>query len=385
MKHRASIVAALAVFLFVVPASYADSSAAPTGRSIKIRHTKVKNELATVAAGIEQAIKKNDANVAEKLYALEIRVSKLLTDATGAHFGQGGHGRSNAVSDIRATVRNVLRMQERLLEHTIEKLDRNLPGDPARKNWAREGVDLYRPLFRLSTPKPGQPKPNNRQVMNGMQNDFAEEGGSAKRIHYLGPKTIQKFKGNQLVEWVQVGSRVRVTDAGAKHPIIALEGKNAAGNPNSKPKSVRGAGSMKIYWGANGEIAMVVVSNSSGNYKPGIGSTIGVVQKLESLGIPSRRIVVTTVLPGEPVLLKLLLKADRLPKDQVKARVARVRNRVAKQVYGKSAVTEQLQAKARVKASRPKTTARRTRHQKVRKNARKRTRTRTASRVRAGR
>jgi hypothetical protein len=85
---------------------------------------------------------------------------------------------------------------------------------------------------------------------------------------------------------------------------------------------------MKIIRGDKGEIVMVIVSNSSGNYKPGIGSTIGLINKLEKIGVPSRRIALTSVLPGEPVLLKLLLKSKKkYGKDELKKLVSSARTR----------------------------------------------------------
>ena len=348
MKNRLSIAMTLAMSLLMVQgASAQEMSSIGVARA----HKTLSSDLAKTARGIETGIAKNDVKLAEKLYELEARTSKLLTASTGAKF-KSVTDKRNAVADLRGTMRQVLRLQERMLEHTIAELDRNLPGEPHRERWARKGVDLYRPLFRSGTPQPGVAQPKSKDVLRDMQQDFKDKGGKKSQIKYLGPKTIQSFKDGQLVEWVQIGNRIRVTDAGAKHPVIALDRKKGVDNG----KSVRGAGSMKIIRGASGEIVMVVVSNSSGNYKPGIGSTIGLVNKLEKIGVPTRRIAVTTVLPGEPVILKLLLKSKKtFSKEQIKEKVSKAKARVAsKAARALSPASALAKANKKVKARKQK-------------------------------
>ncbi|MBT8493977.1 MAG: hypothetical protein KJO07_13065 [Deltaproteobacteria bacterium] len=375
MKLTLSIAAALAMSLLMVQGALANDFAA---ENIAAEHKALSGDLAKVASGIETGIKNNDVGVAKKLYELEVRTTKLLTAATRAKGYKSGHGKRDQISDLRGTMRQVLRLQERMLEHTLTELDKHLPGEPHRKLWARQGVDLYRPLFRAGTPQPGQPQPQSKDVLRDMQQDFTDKGGKKSQIRYLGPKTIEKFRDGQLVEWVQIGNRIRVTDAGAKHPVIALDRKKGVDNG----KSVRGAGSMKIIRGDKGEIVMVVVSNSSGNYKPGIGSTIGLVSKLEKIGIPARRIAVTSVLPGEPVIVKLLMKSKKkYSKEQLKTHVKRLRttveNRTNKRMSPKKALAKAGKQRAKkAKAPRARNTSR-SRHQRA-SNARKQRAKRTA-------
>src|SRR5690606_36904593 len=119
----------------------------------------------------------------------------------------------------RTTLQDVLRLQERLLEHTLDELDRALPGEPHRQLWSRRGYDLYRPLGRSETPQPGQPAVTIDQVLAEMQDAFADKGGKPGDIRYLGKRTLAAIPSGQLVEWVQIGSRFRFTMAGAKHPV----------------------------------------------------------------------------------------------------------------------------------------------------------------------
>ena len=67
------------------------------------------------------------------------------------------------------------------------------------------------------------------------------------------------------------------------------------------------------------------MASSSGNYKPGVASVEGMVNKLIDLGVPEERILTTSVVPAEPELVKLLLKARlNMSKDEINAHVARL-------------------------------------------------------------
>lgn len=284
-----------------------------TQREVKQDYKALAKEVSAIARGLETALGKDDVAVAARLYRLEMKSVGLL-----ARNGETDYAdledKASWMSSIRSLHDDVLLLQERVLEHTLVQLDRALPGEPLRELWAREGIDLYRPLYRTGTPDPGRPRPTReegRQVLARMQQDFFDEGGADDDIIWFGPRYLENVGNGELVEWVQLGERIRVTAAGAKHPVIA------------DGSSVRGAGSVKIYKDGNGEVILAVVSNSSGNYKPGVGSTIGLSDKLEELGVRRDRIVQTTILPGEPVLVKLLLKAKKtFSKQEIGQRVA---------------------------------------------------------------
>lgn len=289
---------------------------AQTQREVKEDYKSLAREISLVARGLETALGKDDIKVATKLYRLEMKSVGLLarnaeTDYTDLEEKAGW------MSSIRSLHDDVLLLQERVLEHTLDQLDRALPGEPLRELWAREGIDLYRPLFRSGTPDPSRPKATReegRQVLARMQQEFIDQGGGDDEINWFGPRYLENVGNGELVEWVQLGERIRVTAAGAKHPVIA------------DGSSVRGAGSMKIYKDSKGEVILAVVSNSSGNYKPGVGSTIGLSDKLEELGVRRDRIVQTQILPGEPVLVKLLLKAKKtFGKEEIRDQVDRLK------------------------------------------------------------
>lgn len=309
IKRPITFVIALCALLCIGGAlSHADSE-----RTLRTRYSQLAKDVSKAARGLENGLKKDDVRQAEKLYSLEMRSADLLGRIHNSKF-KSYQRRDKMASSTRSVHSDILRLQERVLDHTLTELDKALPGEPARDHWAREGVDLYRPLGRSDTPDPNNPRGDSQAAVQQMLNDFAAEGGSRKDITTLGPKFLASVPSGTLVEWVQKGQKVYVTTSGAKHPVIA------------DGASVRGAGSMMIYKDGKGKVMMAVVSNSSGNYKPGIGSVFGVGDRLEELGIPRDRILNTAILPGEPVLVKLLLKSKKTySKEQIKSRVAKVR------------------------------------------------------------
>jgi len=307
---------AAALLVAAVTGIGAGAARAQSQKEVRRDYKRLSREVSRIAGGLETSLLRDDVKTATQLYRLEMKAVGLL--ARNAELDYADHEeKAQWMSSIRSLHDDVLLLQERVLEHTLDKLDRVLPGEPNRDLWAREGIDLYRPLFRTGTPDPGRPRPTreeSRQVLARMQQDFLDGGGSDDDINWFGPKYLENVGSGELVEWVQLGERIRVTAAGAKHPVIA------------DGSSVRGAGSMKIYKDSKGEVILAVVSNSSGNYKPEVGSTIGLSDKLEELGVRRDRIVQTQILPGEPVIVKLLLKARKTySKEEINEKVGRLK------------------------------------------------------------
>jgi hypothetical protein len=306
-RPRAGVVAGVlvAVLLGSLGAARAEGS-----RGLRYRYKQLAAEVGKLARGLETSLLRGDVNTASQLYRLEVKSVRLLQQIYAGTYADPTKQLS-ALSVQKALHADILRLQERVLEHALKKLDVAFPGEPMREMWAREGIDLYRPLFRQGTPVPGAPPIPGKQILTQMQRAFLDDGGSFDDIKWLGPRALGMIESGELVEWVQLGERFRLTAAGAKHPVIA------------DGASVRGAGSLKIYRNAQGTPILAIVSNSSGNYKPGIGSVFGLTAKLEELGLERDQILETEILPGEPVLVKLLLKAQRrLAKDQIEERVA---------------------------------------------------------------
>ncbi len=319
LSPRPRVVASTLALVALLAA--ASAARAEGEREIGSGYKALVTEANAIAKRIENSLKVSDVKVASQLYRLEMASADLILRNSQVKFTDKAQQTQQA-SLLRAIHGDILRLQERVLEHTLDELDRNLPGEPHRDGWAREGIDLYRALLRAGTPDPNAPPRPRGEVLDDMRDDFIAEGGSPDQISWLGPKYLENAVSGELLEWVQIGERIRLTAAGAKHPIIA---DSARSDSSRNGTSVRGAGSLKIYKDARGEVLMVVVSNSSGNYKPGIGSVFGMMKKLEELGIPRDRLIETMVLPGEPVLFKLLLKSKKVPKDKINDRVARLK------------------------------------------------------------
>jgi hypothetical protein len=278
----------------------------------------IQGELGDIASGLEHALKTDDVRAATRLYKLERKTIDLLVMTPQLLWDRPGAA-GNAQAGLRATLARIYQLQERVQQFAIGELDRVLPGEPQRAHWAREERDLYRPLFRLGTPKPGEPQRTREQALADMQARYVEGGGTPSSFQFLSRKGLRNLVSGQLAEWVQFGrDRVRTNTAGAKHPLLAMG------------RSVRGAGSMKVYKNDQGKVVLVVVSNSSGNYKPGPGSTEGPVQRLIRLGVNPAHILVTSIVPEEPELVKLLLKSKlTLNEDQIRDRVKHVRAQAA--------------------------------------------------------
>ena len=292
------------------PAPAAESAADRLDKA----HIALREQLGDVASGLEHSLRTNDVAVAETLYGMERQAMHLLEESSRIAFGAVAI-KDTVQDDLRSLMQRILRLEERVQDHTLEVLERVLPGEPGQRAWARSRRDLYRPLYRRDTPQPGQAQKTPAVAQAEMESSFAIKGGTVKDFHWLNAKTLRGLASGTLAEWVQHGkSSIRLTTADAKHPVIA------------KGRSVRGAGSMKIVKADNGEILAVVVSNSSGNFKPGIGATEGPIQKMVKLGIAEDRILVTKIIPAEPQLVQLLLKSKQKFTDaEIKARIQTVR------------------------------------------------------------
>ena len=312
---------ALALALLLLLGSLARAQAPTSAVALDAERARLTATLGETASGLESALRTDDVVVAERLYLMERRAVELLEASAQVKYPTAA-ARTTAQAGLRSLVGRVLGLQERVQRHAMAELDRVLPGEPPAQRWTRDGKDLYRPLFRLGTPTPGQAPKTSKQAFSEMLQKFSDKGGSSADLHYLGVDTLAKLPSGKLAEWTQFGSdKIRFTTAGAKHPVIGLG------------RSVRGAGSMKVYRDARGEILLAVVSNSSGNYKPGAGATEGLAQKLAALGVPEAHILTTSIIPGEPELVKLVLKSKtRFTDDQIKDHVKALGARPASSV-----------------------------------------------------
>jgi hypothetical protein len=362
-RTHGTLATALA-FLLLLGAAH-DAEARPTQGQIDQTKDQLSRELSEVAAGLETGLRKNDVAVAERLYSIEMRSLKLLEQASRTRYARPEkHG--DVLANVRGLIARTLQLQERVLDHTIAELDRALPGEPDRMLLSRLGRDQYRPLFRADTPAGGSSGSEGRRALREMRSEFRQRGGARTDIVELDASFLSNAASGRLYEWThyeirrqngKVESYIKLTDAGAKHPVIA------------DGRTVLGAGSLKVYRGKNQEILLTVISNSSGNYKPGPGSTEAVVDRFADLGIRAGRVLTTRVQPAEPTLVKLLMKSKKeFTKAQIQAharglvsrveaersgRAARVRNQL-KDTSGSRDRVVATRDRARTHAARPK-------------------------------
>jgi len=299
------------------PPAGAERSVSPSGqRAFEQAREVLDAQLSHVASNLEGLLASNDVKAAEALYGLERSAIALLQHIESHDIASQGSTHEETVGGVRSMLQRILRYQERVKDYAQEKLDRVLPGEPERKLVFLRGKDRYTPLFRQGTPKPGEAQASDADRYAEMKQDFVAKGGDLKRdIRLLGIDYLRRLESGQLAEWTQLGeSKISITTEGAKHPVIG------------GGKKVRGAGSVKVYRDHEGEVVVAIVSNSSGNYKPGVASVEGLVQKLIELGVPEARILTTSVVPAEPELVKLLLKARLdMTKEQINEHVAQLK------------------------------------------------------------
>jgi hypothetical protein len=335
--QRISIAVALAAALVAIGPRLAR---AESELALRQASWTLSKEMDLVARGIETGLQRNDLGVAKRLFHLEVQSAALIQRAAEQAHASGADP-DVAIARQLSVHEDILRLQERVLEHTLAELDRALPGEPLRELWARDGVDLYRPLLRSDTPDPDAPPPDaaqRRAALARMERDFVEAGGKPEDLRPLGRRFLDDLGSGQLFEWAEAGpGNFRATTAGAKHPLIARSGRRV---------SVQGAGSAMVYKDARGEVLFAVVSSSSGNYKPGIGSVYGLMSELEQLGVPRGRLLETKVLPGEPVLVKLLMKAKGASKEAISAELVALKQTATPPPTGLAARTVQQVAVA---------------------------------------
>jgi hypothetical protein len=294
--------------------------------SFEQQRTTVEMDLSDAASTLEGLLQSDDVKAAEKMYDLERRAISLLVYAATHKLQSEGMSHDQTIGGVRSMLQRILRYQERIKDHAQDKLDQVLPGEPGRKLVQVNGKDAFKPLFRSGTPQPGQPAQTEQDALKTMEDDFTQKGGDLKRdIKLLGSRYLKSLKSGELAEWTQVGpDSISITSKGAKHPVILSEGKKRLGRGKDASKLAgNGGGSAKVWRDDDGKIVLVVVSNSSGNLKPGVSSVEPLVNKFIDLGVPEENILTTSIVPEEPELVKLLLKARlTMTKEQISAHVA---------------------------------------------------------------
>lgn len=208
---------------------------------------------------------------------------------------------------------------EQTYDNTLRLIDIALPGPggPQIRVDAKKRFALYLPNYRSDVPLSDAEK---KAFYDSKLSGFITDGGSLDEIKLLtGDDVLRDSKNLSTFEYVQLeNGEVRFTAGSAGHLLLA------AGS------MVRAAGNIATVRDVDGKILLLVVSNSSGTFKPDIFSAEQTARTISRiLKTPSNRVVVTR---GEPFGLqnvKILLKADGLPKVKIEERLQSLRQKVS--------------------------------------------------------
>lgn len=205
--------------------------------------------------------------------------------------------------------RNVRFHAERLYEFMIRFIDEALPGSTGFQ--IREelfGISLYTANGRTDKPLTDSER---KTLYDKKLSEFLKAGGSLEELWILTPQTLQKTPRLTKLEYVvRPNKEIWVTEGRAGHLLLA------------RGERVESAGQLIILKNAKGIPSLIIVSNSSGNYKPDLLSAEDLVPMLQQkLELDANRILVTK---GEPLSLqtaKVILKGRKIEKERIQSKL----------------------------------------------------------------
>jgi hypothetical protein len=199
---------------------------------------------------------------------------------------------------------------EELFEIMLREISMVLPGAsgiqlPTILNL--KGEFAYSPNYRYEH---GISAEQARSEYKAKYNEFINRGGSLSELHTLSPDHLRQFKKFTSVEYAaKINGEIRVTEGDAGHTLLA-EGQD-----------VLAAGQILFLKDKLNNLRFLVVSNSSGNFKPDMYSVALFANRLAvTLNFPIQDVVLTK---GEPMsfqTVKVMMKAEGAGKDEIKAR-----------------------------------------------------------------
>jgi hypothetical protein len=220
-------------------------------------------------------------------------------------------------SMLYATVRayqTVRHNAERLFEDMVRFIDVKIPG-PSGLQFRTELKDtldsIYLPNYRSDTSMTADER---AAAYVKKLADFKAAGGDISEVKHLTPKVLAEMGEYTRVEYVvRENNEIWISEGNAGHVLLAAGGGSKA------------AGQIVFLKNNQGQFTMLVVSNSSGNFKPDIFSAQSTADLLaKAVGLTHSRVVVTK---GEPVstqAVKVYSKGLGIAKDQIKERLNRL-------------------------------------------------------------
>jgi hypothetical protein len=208
---------------------------------------------------------------------------------------------------------------ERLFEIMIREIDKAKPGTSGIQ-LRTEGLEnvLYTANHRVEYPLTEEER--NAAYAEKLR-QFEEKGGSPKEIFNLTRDTVKSFDPIQHIEFVSMpnengasNSIVRATKGSAGH-ILMAEG-----------KVTNAAGGMVFVTNIHGEILFVIISSSSGSYKPDAYSVLQFSRAFSKrLGILSQDILLTKGEPHSAQIVKIMMKVANKSETEIKAKMDEIK------------------------------------------------------------
>ncbi|MES2963199.1 MAG: hypothetical protein V4760_04855 [Bdellovibrionota bacterium] len=196
---------------------------------------------------------------------------------------------------------------ERIFEIMIRAIDTAKPGTsgiqlPTEK---ADGSVVYSPNYRYERELTAKEK---RELYKQKLAEFTAAGGSLDEVKLMNPESISALPEKAMIEFVEMANgQVRFTQGSAGHILMA------------RGNDVRVAGTLMIVKDKAGVPRVVVISNSSGSYKPDLMPVDELAQKIaRMLDIPFDQVLITKGEPTTTQTVKILLKATGVDGEVIK-------------------------------------------------------------------
>ncbi|MEK7356139.1 MAG: hypothetical protein AAB250_06795, partial [Bdellovibrionota bacterium] len=202
---------------------------------------------------------------------------------------------------------------ERIFEIMIRTIDAAKPGTSGIQlpTEMTDGSVVYSPNYRYERELTAEEK---TALYAQKVKEFTDAGGNLSEVKVMTKETVAALPEKSMVEFVEMASEIRFTTGSAGHILMA------------GGQDVLSAGTMMILKDRAGVPRLLVVSNSSGSYKPDLLPVDEFAAKMGSLlNVPAEQIVITKGEPTSTQTMKILLKASGMKPDEIKAIVSELK------------------------------------------------------------
>lgn len=281
-------------------------------RSLQARLTHLENKV----MGLSALAKENPIQQSEILFILETAVLRLHMDINATKntlaefdFNSLNYGSVRLYQSLRFH-------GERLFEDMVRFIDIKLPGPNGlqfRSELKETLESIYLPNYRRADDLSDQER---SKLYQEKLDEFKKSGGSLDEMKPLTKKLLAGLGPYTRVEYVvRADGEIWITEGSAGHILLAAGG------------AVKSGGQMILVKNPAGEFTMLVVSNSSGSFKPDVLNARETAERLRKmLKLQDWQVVVTK---GEPVSLqgvKVYSKGMAIEKSLTTSRLTRLKS-----------------------------------------------------------